>query len=813
MQDADERDWAAVQLLFEELVDLDFKEQTRRLTKSKQARHIVEQASALLTAARSEGILDMGAPSFDQPSSGAAYSSLAAGERVGGFTIERLIGRGGMGEVYLAHRTSDDFEQRVALKLLRAEAADRGDAFLRERRLLARLEHPGIARLIDAGIAPDGRPYMAMEYIEGLAIDQYCADNECTLEQRLSLFRDVCAAVSYAHANLVIHRDIKPSNIMIDKGGMVRLLDFGIAKLLDDTALVPATTQAMLTPDYAAPEQLDGDEPTVTADVYALGLVLYELVTGQGPWRREGASVPAIIRRVLYEDAAMPSTVAAGQGAPIPANQIAGDLDAIIMKAMRRHPSERYASVADLSNDVRRHQELKPVRARDGSTRYMIGRFVRRYRWAVAASSAAFAALLIGAGGIAWQARETAKERDNAIEEANRSSAVNQMLTVMMRDSAEFGGADNITVKEMLAKSSDRLIGSLDTSGKSADLVITLYDLFVNLEDPAGADALLQKAMQRGIGKGDASATARLQLRAATAAASSGRTEEMAPLLDAAEPVFRADPEKFRYELAETNMVRAQLLRRSKKLDEAIALLQKTLPEAERAYVGKTRDMLAVYNSLLVYMMEANRFDDMPAVFTRADAFMQKTNQQDTMVGLAITQLKALRLVKLDQPAPAEKILEQVVARRRAIFGNSAGLAVDLLQLGRAKIALGKFTEAAPLLSESFTLSEKYLTMKAIPTVVAGAALAEAQAETGAVAAAKVTLAKLDQSLAAGPKNGLPNAIVLRAKAIMLLNEGKIAQAKQEADNAEAIFKAQGPAAETFLKTFPALRDRIAKGR
>lgn len=813
MRAVDETEWRAVQSLFEELVDLSADEQTRRLTKSKYPEHIVEQAAALLTASRSEGILDMAAPSMDNTSTQpASYTSLAEGQEVGGFTIDRLIGRGGMGEVYLARRTSADFEQLVALKLLRAEAADRGDAFMRERRLLARLEHPGISRLIDAGIAPDGRPYMAMEYIDGQSIDQYCRAHQCSLEQRLDLFRDVCDAVSYAHANLIVHRDIKPSNIMIDKNGKVRLLDFGIAKLLDDTSLVPATTQAMLTPDYAAPEQLDGDEPTVAADVYALGIVLYELVCGKGPWRRDGASVPAIIRRVLYEDPALPSKAASENGAPVPAGQIAGDLDAIIMKAMRKNPIDRYRSVADLATDVRRHQELKPVHARDGSTRYMVGRFVRRYRWAVAASTAAIAALLIGAGGIALQARQTAIERDVALDEARRSGAVSQMLTVMLRDSAEFGDADNISVKEMLAKSSTRLVATLDTSAKSADLILTLFDLFVNLEDPAGADALIRKAMERGIGKGDAVATARLKMRAATSAASLGRIDEVAPLLDAAEPVFRADPDRYRYELVDMNLARAQLLRRSNKLDEAIALLVKTLPDAEIAYAGKDRDLLLVYNNLLVYMIEANQLDAMLPVFAQADALIKKTSQQETMTGLAITQLKALRLVKLDQPAPAERILQQVVARRRALFGSSAGLAVDLIQLGRAQIALGKFGQAQPTLTEAYALAEKFMTANAIPTFVAGAALAEAQAETGNIDASRKTITRLVQSLPPSPQPGFPHAIVSRAKVIMLLNDGKISLAKAEADAAEKIFRAQGPAAETFLKTFPALRARIAKG-
>lgn len=813
MRVVDEVEWQVVQTLFEELVDLAPDEQTRRLTKSKHPKHIAKQAAALLTAARSEGILDMAAPSMDiAPGAMATYASLSKGQEIGGFTIDRLIGRGGMGEVYLAQRTSADFDQLVALKLMRAEAADRGDAFMRERRLLARLEHPGISRLIDAGIAPDGRPYMAMEYIDGQSIDVYCRDHKCSLEQRLNLFRDVCDAVSYAHAKLIIHRDIKPSNIMIDNDGKVRLLDFGIAKLLDDTSLVPATTQAMLTPDYAAPEQLDGDEPTVAADVYALGVVLYELVCGKGPWRREGASVPAIIRRVLYEDPAMPSKAAADNGSPISASQIAGDLDAIIMKAMRRDPTERYRSVAELATDVRRHQELKPVTARDGSTRYMVGRFVRRYRWAVAASIVAIAALLIGAGGVAWQARETAIERDAAVAEARRSEAINRMLTVMMRDSAASDDGENATVKQMLDHTAARLVDSLDTSPKSADLIVTLFDLYVNLEDSAGADGLIQKALAKGIGKNDAVATAQLKMRAATSAAAMGRTDEMAPLINAAEPVFRTDPVLFKREIVELSLARSQLLRRTGKLDEAIKLLILTLPEADIVYAENHRDLLTTYNNLLVYMAEANQLDAMPAIFDRADAVVKRTDQGASMQGLTIRQLRAVRLIKLGQPAAAEKIVAGVVAKRRATFGSSAGLAVDLLQLGRAKLALGKFNEAQHVFAEAYPMAGKYLSPVALPTLILGSGLLEAQAEAGNFAAAQQTMAQVEPLIAALSKPGLPQAIFARAKAVLLLKQGKVAQAMAEADKAEKLFREQGPAGDSFLKSFPALRTRIAKG-
>ena len=811
MERRNQDDWQAVQALFEELVDLPPDTQDLRLTRARQSPSVVAAVRDLLVAARSEGILDMMPPSLETEGAPVNPTSLAEGQVVGGFTVDRPIGRGGLGEVYLAHRAEADFDQRVALKLLRVDAAERAESFARERRLLARLDHPGIARLIDAGIAPDGRPYIAMDYVDGQPIDAWCAAQDADLDTRLDLFRAVCDALAYAHGNLVVHRDIKPSNILIDAGGKPRLLDFGIGKLLGDTAALPATTQAMLTPDYAAPEQLDGDEATVATDIYALGVLLYELVSGKSPWRGGKASVPMMIRRVLYEDADLPSR-AAGASGPVPARRIAGDLDAIIMKAMRRDPAQRYRSVSELAEDIRRHQQYLPVHAREGSTRYMLGRFLRRYRWGVAAAAAVLAALLVGAGGIAWQARQTAIERDLAVAEARRSEAINRMLTVMMRDTAEEASSDNITVKQMLDQTSERLVASLDTSAKSADLIVTLFDLYVNLEDTVGADALVQKALARGIGRGDAIATAQLRMRAAAAAGGLGRTEEIGPNIDAAEPVFLADRAHFRRELVEIALARAQLWRRTGRLEEAIALLIRTLPDADIVYAENHRDLLTAYNNLLVYMAEANQLDAMPTIFDRAEAVIRRTGQEASMQGLTIAQLKAVRLLKLDQPAAAERIVTRVAAQRRATFGRSAGLAVDLLQLGRAKLALGKYAEAKAVLAEARPMAAEYLSPRAAPTLIIASGLIEAQAESGDLAAARRTIAETEPLIAALPAPGLPQAIFARAKAVTLLKEGKAAEARQEADRAEALFKAQGGAGDSYLKSFPALRRRLGVG-
>ena len=808
MAGLDRDDWQAIQALFDELVDLPPDTQTQRLTKSAHPPEIVTAVRGLLTASRGEGILDMNPPPLGTEAAPAAYTSLAAGQDIGGFTIDRLIGRGGLGEVYLARRADADFDKKVALKLLRVDAAERAESFARERRLLARLDHPGIARLIDAGVAPDGRPYIVMDYVDGEPIDAWCRSHAADLDTRLKLFRETCDAVAFAHANLVVHRDIKPSNILIDPAGKPRLVDFGIGKLLDDSAALPATTQAMLTPDYAAPEQLDGDEATVSTDVYALGVVLYELISGQSPWRSDKSSVPAMIRRVLYEDAALPSRAAAN-GGPVPAGKIGGDLDAIVMKAMRRSPTERYLSVSALSEDVARHQQFLPVHARDGSTRYMAGRFLRRYRWGVAATAAVLAALLVGAGGIAWQARATAIERDAALAEAKRSEAINRLLTVMLRDTAATDEGQTATVKQMLDHTADKLANSLDHSEDSATLVGTLYNLYVNLEDSTGAYALISRALERGVGSDSAAATADLKVKKAAAAAAIGNTDEMPALLAAAEPVLTADPVRYRLQIVELRQAQAQYLRRTGKTEEAIALLLSIIPDAEVVWKENHRDMLIVYSNTLVYMIELNQLDAMTPIIARAEALIARTGEQGSSADLNVRQLKALRLVRLSKPGEAEPLLRGVAAKRRATFGASAGLAVDLLQLSRALVPQGKYADARKALEEAYPMAVENLSPKATPTLVIGAGLAEARAETGDIAGAKAIIATLQPLIDAMPP-GLPTGVLGRARAVVSLKEGRTAEARKELDDAEAIFRQAGVASESYIKALAPLRARIA---
>ena len=338
------------------------------------------------------------------------------GQRIGPYLIVREIGEGGMGVVYLAERV-DEFRQKVALKLLRRDIASRAviSRFRHERQILAGLDHPNLARLLDGGATPDGHPYFVMEYVEGTSIDRYCRDRALSIPERLQLFRQVCAAVRYAHQNLVVHRDIKPGNILVTADGTPKLLDFGIAKLLRADA--PAQTVALtemgvrlMTPQYASPEQVTGQLITTSTDVYSLGVLLYELLAGQPPYQFKIRSAGEIERVVLEQEPLRPSSVAP----PDVARKLAGDLDTIVMKALEKNPRRRYGSVEQMSEDIQRHLEKAPITARPQTLKYRAGKFVRRNRTAVLAGVLVVLSLSAGLVVSLWQAHVKRLERDRA---------------------------------------------------------------------------------------------------------------------------------------------------------------------------------------------------------------------------------------------------------------------------------------------------------------------------------------------------------------------------------------------------------------
>jgi len=370
----------------------------------------------------------------------------AIGRRLGPYQIARELGRGGMGVVYLAVRADDEYHRQVAIKLAwpGQESGEMLRRFRQERQILANLDHPNIARLLDGGTTEDGLPYVVMEYIPGAPITDYCDEHKLNVTERLKLFLTVCAAAAYAHRNLVIHRDLKPSNILVTEDGALKLLDFGIAKLLtpDDQAELTALTctgQRLMTPDYASPEQVRGEAITTVSDVYSLGVVLYELLTGHRPYRFKNRLLPEIERVISEQEAERPSvminrvvTETTSDGAPrnhrtpesvsLPREgrpeklrgRLAGDLDNILLMALRKDVQQRYQSVEQLSADIRRHLQGEKVIARQHTMGYRVGKFVQRHRVGVGATAVLIVTLIAGIVATSWQAsRATEQVRIN----------------------------------------------------------------------------------------------------------------------------------------------------------------------------------------------------------------------------------------------------------------------------------------------------------------------------------------------------------------------------------------------------------------
>jgi len=429
----------------------------------------------------------------------ASYASRVAAvgtpERIGAYRILSEIGQGGMGAVYLAERADGQYQRRVAIKLVRGGVAS-GPELLRrfsmERQILAGLQHPHIAQLLDAGVTDDGTPYLVMEYVEGLRIDKYCDDNALSLRQRVALFQHVCSAVQYAHRNLVVHRDIKPSNILVTAEGVPKLLDFGIAKLLRtdlpagdlDHAAQPATLALtapavrLMTREYASPEQVRGLAITTATDVYALGIVLYGLLTGRYPFEAVRSDFIALERAICETDARPPSAAVSQLPDLSLASELRGDLDSIVLKAIRKEPGERYVSVEQLSEDLNLYLDGFPVAARRGSRRYRAAKFMRRHRWGMAAAAAFVVVLMAFGTGMSLLAVRLARERTRSNLEAVKArraqetaEAVNHFLqsdllaqaSTLQQAKSPNGKTDpHLTVRTALDRAASAIGGKFD---------------------------------------------------------------------------------------------------------------------------------------------------------------------------------------------------------------------------------------------------------------------------------------------------------------------------------------------------------------
>ena len=530
--------WKQIKRIFDAAVELGPHEQHAFLDSAgldAAARREIER----MLAADPDTALDRSPPAPNAFGAGEHFE----GRRIGRYRIEGEVGRGGMGAVFAAVRDDGEFEQKVAVKLIKSGLQTETVArrFRHERQILASLEHPNIARLLDGGVTEDGLPFYVMEFIEGEPVDEYCRARDLPLAARLELFRQVCAAVSYAHRRLIVHRDIKPSNILVTAAGEVKLLDFGIAKVLSqadgDGGRGTATQLGMMTPDYASPEQFRGEQVTTATDVYSLGVVLYQLLTGELPYDLAGLRLDEMLRLVCETEPPRPShAVADGglrdadsitgaqraegdeafraedtrhpQSAIRNPQLLKGDLDNIVLKALKKEPERRYESVEQFSEDVRRYLAELPVSARPDTFSYRASKFVRRNRVAVLAASLVFLALVAGIVGTSYQARAARRERERAEKRFEQVRKLANNVVFKYHDAiADLPGAT--ATREMLVKDALEYLDNLsqdaqDNPSLAQELALTYLKIGnvqgeayrANLGDSAGALVSYRKSVE-----------------------------------------------------------------------------------------------------------------------------------------------------------------------------------------------------------------------------------------------------------------------------------------------------------------------------
>ncbi len=625
----------------------------------------------------------------------AVDSSQMSGRRIGPYELFEELGRGGMGEVYRARRADGQYEHQVAIKLIRGGHEGRLllQRFWTERQILAGLDHPHIARLLDGGATPDGMPYLVMELIEGVNICEYCDAHRLTVAARLELFRQVCSAVHYAHQRLIVHRDIKPTNILVTADGAPKLLDFGIAKILVPSLDAEPTISRPMTVAYASPEQIRGEPVTTASDVYSLGVVLYRLLSGHSPYRID-AGAGGMYRAIEEHEPVRPS-VAAGQSAV--ARRLSGDLDDIVLKALRKEPERRYASVDQLSHDIEQHLHGFPVSAREGTWTYRAEKFVRRHKVGMAATAIV---ALVTVAGVAATLREARIAAANGKRAEQRFEQVRKLANAMVFDVHD-------------------AIEPLPGATKPRELIVRLgLEYFDQLSRDATADTSLQLQVAGGylrLGRALGDPNASNLGDPVGAAASYRKAIGILDQLHAQEPQNR-----------DVTMRLTEGLNRLARVigspSERWAVLGRAL-ELRRADALTHPKDLAAQHSLAVSLFNAGlnydddrRYPEAVAPFQQALAIFQELDRRgptsDTArnVALCDKRLAALSLLQGDFEAArlgytqARAIDERLLAENPHSTVAKADLAYDLSDLGATFLRLNRPVEAGEVLDQAIAL-------------------------------------------------------------------------------------------------------------
>ena len=700
----------------------------------------------LVEVERLLGSHDRAADDWLEPEEPPSPPETAAMKVIGNYRLEQRLGSGGMGEVFEAVRHDEAYDQRVAVKLLRPgiHHPDVTSRFRTERQILANIRHPHIAQLLDGGEADSGQPYLVMELVNGRPIDDYCDQLEATIRERLELFCKVCDAVEAAHRNLVVHRDLKPSNILVTEEGEPKLLDFGIAKILQPETFpsrVAATETGLapMTPRYAGPEQLMGGAITTATDVYSLGVLLYELLTGRRPYRFDRSSLDSMIQAICHDDPTRPSTIlrrsepGSGDNPPTEAvapamdgspattshvealsrrrgcsprelqRQLSGDLDAIVLKALRKSPDDRYPSVAELSADIRRHLTNRPVRARRGSFGYGARKFVRRHRWGVAAL-VAFVAMLVTFISILWlERRETAAQRDRFEEVAAL------LVEVFEIPNPTRSRGRQITARELLISSVDKLQDRFtDQPDLRADIQGALAGSFAGLGLYREAGELFGSSVElyEELGFGDRPETARFRQQWADTLAGAGDYDRAAAQAKEALEARRRLFGEIHPEVVESLVGLAEVRRFQGEFHEAATLLREAAGHAR--LLGDPESLADVLDQLAVVEAKLGRHPQAESAAREAVALLRGVHGPDHPRSALMTANLA-EVIRHHQPDEAEKLLRFTASVQRELFDRPhPDLALTLHHLGR--LLSGKpdsADEAERLLTESIGMNRQ----------------------------------------------------------------------------------------------------------
>jgi eukaryotic-like serine/threonine-protein kinase len=717
---------------------------------------------------------------------------LQPGATVGAYVIEQEIGRGGMGAVWRARRSDGVIKRPVALKLPHAglycrELLKRSAS---ERDILGALSHANIARLYDAGFTEAGQPFLALEYVDGVPLTNYCDQHCLDVPARLRLFQQVLCAVQYAHANLVIHRDLKPSNVLVGPEGRAMLLDFGIAKLMaPDAAESGARTQlglGPLTPDYASPEQISGAPITTAADVYSLGVLLFELLTGDRPYRLEQRSRGALEAAILSTDAPRPSRsvrdepVAAARGTTAKAlsRMLRGDLDTIILKALKKMPADRYATADAFSQDVERYLAGQPLAARPDSGWYRVRKFIARHKLAVATGVVAFTAVIVTAAVALFEAHAAAAARDRALALSARNEAVVEFLSVLITEAA--GSDKPVTVSDMLARSEGLVRkGYQDHPIERAAVLDALARYYVTSGQEARGATLLDEALETVKGSADADLLRQLTCDQASAIASQGQVSRAERQLKN----VIADPQASALQAAECLEYLSFIAQYANDADQALMYAEQALqrlhqverppPTLEGTFLGSVgyahhlrgRNDLAVqfFDQALAHFERMGRERGPDAISVRNNAAVARGAAGDVRRSLELYDQTLQIVAQTDPGAPLPPYL----------LGNRSRVLEDLGRYAEARDGFLRCvapTGKAPnLVSQAYCLT----------------GLASVSLSLGDLAAGKSALAAAAGFVGNPPEPGAPEVVALQTlRARVAMAEQQFAEARANLDAA-----------------------------